>query len=64
MKESYTDCRSQEGVTVGLIDSIITISRVLQQRLKHHKTPAIKDALNDLIHDEDFNKVLDFARNV
>lgn len=28
-----TDCKTEEGITVGLIDSIITISRLLKQRL-------------------------------
>lgn len=36
MKKTKTDCRTEEGITVGLIDSLITISRVLRQRLKMH----------------------------
>lgn len=32
MAECFTDCRSEEGITVGLIDSIITATRVLSSR--------------------------------
>jgi hypothetical protein len=49
--ESYTDCRSEEGVTVGLIDGMIAIARVLAKR-KLDSEP-IKQALIDLRLDED-----------
>jgi hypothetical protein len=45
------DCRSPEGVTVGLIDSIITTARVLRGRDLSH--PAAREALADLREDED-----------
>jgi hypothetical protein len=51
-----TDCRSEVGITVGLIDSIISISRVLSKRSIHD--PAIKEALMDLAGDEDLGKIL------
>lgn len=46
------DCRSEEGITLGLIDAILSISRILVSRnLKESKT--IEDALLDLCTDED-----------
>jgi hypothetical protein len=45
------DCRSSEGVTVGLIDGIITAARVLRDRDLSH--PAVREALADLREDED-----------
>lgn len=51
MAESFTDCRSEEGVTVGLFDGLIAIARVLRTRdLSHH---AAVEALADLRDDED-----------
>ena len=51
-----TDCRTQEGITIGLIDSIITISRVLKSR--DFNTYEIKEALKDLRVDEDLKFIL------
>ena len=45
------DCRSQEGVTVGLIDGIIAVARFLRGRDLSH--PAVREALADLAEDED-----------
>lgn len=56
---SETDCRSEEGVTVGLIDSLISICRVLSKR--EMNTKSIQEALCDLSTDEDVNKVLSCA---
>lgn len=53
---SSTDCRSEEGITVGLIDSIITACRILSKRqLRGH---AITEALNDMRADRDVLKVI------
>lgn len=52
MTESSTDCRSEEGITVGLIDAIITLFRVLRRR--DLSGLAITEALKDLANDEDF----------
>jgi hypothetical protein len=51
MTETVTDCRTEEGVTVGLIDSLITICRILRRR--DLSSPAIQEALKDLAQDED-----------
>ena len=44
-------CRSDEGVTVGLIDGIISIARVLARR--DLTPPIVVEALADLREDED-----------
>ena len=51
-----TDCRSETGVTVGLIDSLIVIARVLAQR--DLSTVEAREALADLRADEDVARVL------
>lgn len=53
---SHTDCRSEIGITIGLIDSLIFISRILSKRnLEDFNVGA---ALSDLASDEDFNEVI------
>jgi hypothetical protein len=54
-----TDCRSDDGVTVGLVDSIIAICRVLARR--DLGPPPVREALRDLATDEDLRAVLDAA---
>lgn len=56
MAETHTDCRSDEGVTVGLIDSIISIMRVLVHR--DMDAECVREALKDLREDEDVKTVL------
>lgn len=56
MGEITTDCRSETGVTVGLVDSLITIARVL--RTRDLSAPAVVEALKDLAADEDLAQVL------
>jgi len=41
-----TDCRSSDGVTVGLIDGIITMARVLRSR--QMDSLEVSEALADL----------------
>ena len=55
MAETHTDCRSEEGITVGLVDAIISICRILAQR--DLSLPAVKEALIDLATDEDVTAV-------
>ena len=51
-----TDCRSYEGINVGLIDTIITTCRVLAKReLYGH---AVTEALNDMRADSDVLKIV------
>lgn len=61
-----TDCRSDEGITVGLIDSIISISRVLAARDLNTKlllSLAIQEALIDFLDDKDFSHIVLAARH-
>lgn len=51
-----TDCRSPDGVTVGIIDSIIVLCRLLIGR--DLSAFEIVEALKDLEADEDFNFLL------
>lgn len=57
--ESSTDCRSEIGITVGLVDSIISISRILKPRLKDDE--AIMGAIADLRDDEDLAAIVNYA---
>jgi hypothetical protein len=50
-----TDCRSDDGITVGLIDSIITACRVLRKR--DFAPLPVQEALKDLAADGDFARL-------
>lgn len=52
-----TDCRSETGITVGLVDSIITAARVLRHRAL--TDDAVREALKDLASDEDVRFLLE-----
>lgn len=41
-----TDCRSDDGITVGIVDSIITLRHLLSHR--NIKSNAVREALRDL----------------
>lgn len=56
MASSETDCRSEEGITVGIIDSFITLSRLVKGRSLDSEP--IREALKDLLGDSDFNGFL------
>lgn len=56
MTPSVIDCRSEEGITVGLIDSLISIARILSKR--DLMTSNAQEALKDLASDEDIAAVL------
>jgi hypothetical protein len=48
-------CRSEEGITVGLVDAVISIMRILAVRdLSPHN---VQEALADLLEDPDFDTV-------
>lgn len=53
-------CRSIEGITVGLVDAIIGIVRVLAPR--DLSTANVQEALADLFEDSDFRTVRDARR--
>lgn len=56
MAHTHTDCRSEAGVTVGLIDGMIAMARVIAKR--DHSAPEVLEALKDLRRDEDIAIVL------
>lgn len=51
----HTNCRSEIGITVGLIDSIICTCRVLAGR--DRTAPEVLEALRDLRQDKDVHKI-------
>ena len=55
-----TDCRSDVGITVGLIDGIIAICRVLAQR--DLQPDEVREALLDLASDEDLEFIISQGR--
>ncbi len=58
MSGATQDCRSSAGVTTGLVDAIISVSRVLARRDLTEAT----NALADLGADEDFALIIAAAR--
>lgn len=61
-RSHVSDCRSEEGITEGLISSLISICRVLAER---DLSPlVVQEALLDLLGDEDLAAVLDEAKKV
>lgn len=56
MAHSHTDCRDEIGVTVALIDAIIVQCRMLRGR--DLSSQEVREALVDLINDEDLNRLL------
>ena len=62
MNETKTDCQSEEGITVGLIDALISIARVLAMRDMNKKE--VKEALKDLKDDKDIKKILEAMKEV
>lgn len=56
MGQVETDCRSETGVTVGIIDAIITMCRLLAKR--DFSSTEAREALEDLGDDEDFKQLV------
>lgn len=59
-QETFTDCRSESGITVGLIDTIITAARVLRDR--DMSSEEVTEALKDLASDEDVARIIQQAQ--
>lgn len=55
-----SDCRTEDGITIGLIDSIISIARVLKSR--NFSSAEVNEAVNDLKQDEDLKSILELKR--
>jgi hypothetical protein len=62
MAETYTDCRSEEGITVGLIDAMIVTARILARR--DFTSPAVIEALKDFVSDLDVQKIISEASRI
>lgn len=58
-EDHSTDCRTEAGTTVGLIDAIITAARVLAAR--NLDDPAVTPALRDLRADPDVRRLINPA---
>lgn len=58
--DNAIECGSEEGVTIGLIDSLMSITYALQGRDLTH--PAIIEALKDLRHNKQLKALLYDAR--
>ena len=56
MNHTTTDCRTDDGIAVGLIDGIISMARVLVKM--NNTSPEYREALKDLRSDEDIKKLL------
>lgn len=56
------DCRSEAGITSGLVDSLISISRILAHR--DLNDPEVIEALKDLKGDEDIHAVMTALDNM
>lgn len=56
MGTTNTDCRSEVGVTVSLIDAMISIARVLVGR--DMSSNEVQEALADLRDDEDIAAIV------
>jgi hypothetical protein len=56
MSNTSTDCRSEVGVTVGLIDGLIAMCRVIKTRSLSDYD--VQEALKDLQDDEDLRYLL------
>lgn len=59
MVETETDCNDRDGITVGLVDALLTLARVLAPRLREGIPHEVKEALEDLREDPDVAEVVD-----
>lgn len=62
MSTCNSDCRDINGITIGLIDTIINSCRLLRNR--DLKDGNIMEALKDLKNDEDFKYLIDVINKV
>ena len=61
IKEEEISCRSDEGITVGIVDAIITSLRLLKNR--DLKSQSVQEALLDIGDDSDFDYLLSSIKN-
>lgn len=56
---SSTDCRTEEGIVVALIDGVIATARIIRE--KGNDSESVREALKDLRSDEDIAWLFDSA---
>lgn len=63
--ECYSDCRQEEGITIGLIDAIMSIARIAAPRIKAQlenyegsSSCNLQNALDDYQQDKDLQYLL------
>lgn len=59
---SVSDCRTQDGITIGLIDGMIATCRILRDR--DFSSYDVKEALKDLAGDSDLEYILESGRKL
>lgn len=62
VSREHTDCRTPEGRFVGLLDAILSICRFLPSG-DPADHPAVREALSDMGHDEDFRRLQRLIRS-
>ena len=62
--ESSSDCRSDEGIAIQMIDSLIGVARVLRRNYNDMLSKEdVYEALKDLASDEDIEWILEKAKD-
>ncbi len=56
--ETQTDCKSAEGIATQLVDTVILSCTLLMQTPELLQTPAVQEALKDMIQDTAVQSVL------
>lgn len=67
-EELQIDCKSNEGLVIGLVDSIMTIATILRKllntALSERERAGINEALADLADDKDVKLLIEEARTI
>ncbi len=63
MPQTETDCRTDVGIAVGIVDALITQCRMLKRLPKEIvQSYEVQEALKDLSDDEDFNSIKELVK--
>ena len=62
MEEVHSDCRTEEGITIGLIDSLIFICRELAR--KDLSSEMVQSTLRDFRNDADVKKLFNAPKTI
>lgn len=55
----HTECKSETGITIGLMDGLLAIAQVLVKR--DWSSPEIQEVLQDLRQDDNLKKIMDIG---